>query len=325
MKKLSSLLFAAIAAAIGMVAVQSGLIEGLPLPGGGSTATTTLGPIPARAGDTIRIATWNIEVFGEAKLQNPAAMNVIVSVLRNFDVIAIQEIRAQSQEVVPELVQLLNAGGERHFDYAIGPRLGRSSSKEQYAFVFDMASIEVDRNQLYTIDDTQDDLLHREPLVGWFRARGAPPEAAFTFSLINIHTDPDEVDDELDALDDVFFAVRDDQRSEDDTILLGDLNANERNLRQLGKIGGLVWLVSGTPTNTRGTAQYDNILFHQAATPEFTGRGGVFDYLREYNLSLDQALQVSDHLPVWAEFSVYENGRPGPVAARPAAGSFPAN
>jgi hypothetical protein len=44
----------------------------------------------------------------------------------------------------------------------------------------------------------------------------------------------------------------------------------------------------------------------------------VYDFLREFNLDLEtQALQVSDHLPIWAEFSVYEGGRAGPLAARP--------
>jgi endonuclease/exonuclease/phosphatase family metal-dependent hydrolase len=330
MKRLSTLLLAIVAALIGAYLVQSGAIKGLSLPGlnalpglnlGGGNATIS-GNVPPRLGETIRVATWNIQAFGEAKLQDPAAMNIIVQVLRNFDVIAIQEVRAVSQDVVPELVNQLNAGGQHHYDYVLGPRLGRTSSKEQYAFIFDMASIEVDRNQLYTLDD-KDDLLHREPLVGWFRTRLAPEQAqlAFTFSLVNVHTDPDEVDRELDIMDDVLFAVQADDRQEDDTILLGDFNVNDRNLRQLGKVNGLAWVVSNTPTNTRGSAQYDNIFFLRAATPEFTGRGGVYDYLREFNLSIDQALKVSDHLPVWAEFSVYEGGRPGPVAALP--GSFP--
>jgi len=324
MKRLSSLLLAIVAALIGAFLVQSGAIKGLSLPGlnlGGGN-TTISGNVPPRLGETIRVATWNIQAFGEAKLQDPAAMNIIVQVLRNFDVIAIQEVRAISQDVVPELVNQLNAGGQHHYDYVLGPRLGRTSSKEQYAFIFDMASIEVDRNQLYTLDD-KDDLLHREPLVGWFRTRLAPEQAqlAFTFSLVNVHTDPDEVDRELDVMDDVLFAVQADDRHEDDTILLGDFNVNDRNLRQFGKVNGLAWVVSNTPTNTRGSAQYDNMFFLRAATPEFTGRGGVYDYLREFNLSIDQALKVSDHLPVWAEFSVYEGGRPGPVASRP--GSFP--
>ena len=77
----------------------------------------------------------------------------------------------------------------------------------------------------------------------------------------------------------------------------------------------LVCVVNNTPTNTRGDKQYDNILFSRVATTEFSGRGGVFDFLRQYNLTLEQALAVSDHLPVWAEFSVYEGGRPGSLAS----------
>jgi endonuclease/exonuclease/phosphatase family metal-dependent hydrolase len=321
MRKLSWLVLAIVAAFAGMYLADSGALKGLKLPQGLSipgldTAGTPAGPIPARMTDTIRVATWNIQVFGESKLQDPAAMNVIVSVLRNFDVIAIQEVRAVSQEVVPELVAQLNADGQHYYDYAIGPRLGRTISKEQYVFIFDMSTIEIDRNQIYTVDDSKFDLLHREPLVGWFRTRGAPPEQAFTFTLVNIHTDPDEVDRELDALADVFVAVQGDARQEDDTILLGDFNANDRNLRRLGQIAGLRRLVINTPTNTRQNAMYDNMLFLEHATSEFTGRGGVFDFMREYNLSQKQAEDVSDHLPLWAEFSVYEGGRAGPVATR---------
>jgi endonuclease/exonuclease/phosphatase family metal-dependent hydrolase len=295
--------------------------KGISLPGllAGSTSTD---PPPARGNETIRIATFNIQVFGESKLSDRDAIQAIVAILRNFDVIAIQEVRAVSQDILPQLMAYLNADGH-HYDYAIGPRLGRSNSKEQYAFVFDTQTVEIDRYQLYTVDDP-DDLLHREPLVGWFRARGPAPEQAFTFSLATIHTDPDETNQELDVLDDVFFKVRDDvRRSEDDVIMLGDLNAKSTNLRQLGQIKGLVKVVNGeTPTNTLHNAQYDNILFHETATTEFTGRGGVFDFPRDYNLTPQQAQRISDHLPVWAEFSVFEGGRAGPLASRPSGKGF---
>jgi deoxyribonuclease-1-like protein len=46
---------------------------------------------------------------------------------------------------------------------------------------------------------------------------------------------------------------------------------------------------------------------------EHTGQWGVFDLLSEFGLTMEQALKVSDHLPVWAEFSAYEAGV-GPVA-----------
>jgi len=134
---------------------------------------------------------------------------------------------------------------------------------------------------------------------------------------VNFHTDPDETEQELNVLDDVYRVVRDDGRGEDDVIILGSLNADDRNLGQLGQVSGMAWVLSGTPTNTRGTAQCDNILFQRQATNEFTGRAGIFDFMREYNLSMEEALEVSDHLPVWAEFSVYEGGQPGRTAAGP--------
>lgn len=316
MKKLFSMASTAFALALGWYVLQSvngGSLPSIPFLVPGTPTSVTLTDVPVRNVDSIRIATFNIQVFGEQKINDPNVMPIIVDILRNFDVIAIQEIRSQ-QDIMPRLMEMLNAGGQFHYDYVIGPRLGRSHSKEQYAFVFDRATIEVDRVQLYTVDDP-DDLLHREPLVGWFRARAGNP--GFTFSLVNVHTDPDEVDRELDVLDDVFYAVRDDSRQEDDVIMLGDFNANDTHLGQLGQIPGLVRVVMNAPTNTRGTAQYDNILFHQTATTEFLARGGVFDFMRHYNLSLQQALAVSDHLPVWAEFSVHEGGVPGRFATRP--------
>lgn len=267
----------------------------------------------SRNGETIRIASFNIQVLGQSKLNKPQVMDVLSRIVRNFDIVAIQEVRASDQSILPQFVDLINSTG-RHYDYVISPRIGRTVSKEQYAFVYDRASIEVDRNQLYVVDDP-DDLLHREPFVGWFRVRGPTPEHAFTFSLVNIHTDPDEVKTELNVLDDVMRIVRDDGRGEDDVILLGDLNVDNHHMGELAMLPGIQWVIADTPTNTRGSKQYDNIVFQGHATQEFSGRGGVFDYFKEYNMTLQEALEVSDHLPVWAEFTIYEGGVPGRVAA----------
>jgi hypothetical protein len=100
-------------------------------------------------------------------------------------------------------------------------------------------------------------------------------------------------------------------------ILLGDLNVDDLHMGGLATLSGVHWVISGVPTNVRGTKLYDNIVFHSGATGEFTGRAGVFDFMREYNLTMDEALEISDHLPVWAEFTVYEGGQPGRIAAQP--------
>jgi endonuclease/exonuclease/phosphatase (EEP) superfamily protein YafD len=161
-----------------------------------------------------------------------------------------------------------------------------------------------------------DDRLHREPLVACFRTRNAPPQQAFTFTLVNIHTDPDEVPQELAALADVIRAVRNDGRREDDVLLLGDLNADERMLAGLAQATGCSLVVSGVPTNTRGSKTYDNILYARNATAEYTQQWGVVDFAREYQLTDQQALEVSDHRPIWAEFSVYEGGQQNVVRSQ---------
>ena len=115
----------------------------------------------------------------------------------------------------------------------------------------------------------------------------------------------------------MFRAVRDDGRGEDDVILVGDFNVDDHHFGRLGQIPHIHWAISGVASNTRGTKLYDNIIFTDTATTEYTGRWGVFDMIREFNLTVDEMLKVSDHLPVWAEFSLYEGGQGNRVAARP--------
>lgn len=272
--------------------------------------------VPAvNTGPTIRIASFNIQVFGGSKLKKPEVMNVLARTVRRFDVVAIQEVRSKDETVLPNFVEMINAEGG-HYDFVIGPRLGRTSSKEQYAIVFDASRLEVHPQHQYTIQDP-DDLLHREPYVARFRVRGVADAPPFTFSLVDIHTDPDETKSELDALADVFVAVQNDGSGEDDIILLGDLNVDEYHLGRLGELPGITHAIAGVPTNTRGDKTYDNIVFDSRMTREFTGRAGVFNLRSEFGLTLEQALEVSDHMPIWAEFGVEESPAGGPLATRP--------
>ncbi len=260
---------------------------------------------------SIRVATFNLQQFGRTKSSKPHVMEMLARILRQFDVVACQEIRSRDQSVLPALMDHINVNG-LHYDYVIGPRVGHTASyKEQFAFVFDSETIEVDRTQFYTIDDP-DDLINRDPFVGWFRARGPANDETFTFTLVNVHTDPDRVDQENSLLGSVLGAVRADGRNEEDVILLGDFNAAARHLEKTLPNANLTWAIaSSIATNTSGTDQFDNIGFTATFTDEFTGRAGAFDFLREFNLTIPQAAEVSGHLPAWSEFQVFEGGIPG--------------
>ena len=266
------------------------------------------------AGATIRIASFNIQVFGNTKASKPYVMQDLADIVNQFDVVAIQEVRSQDEYLIPNFVQLVNRSGRR-YDHVIGPRIGITTSKEQYVYLFDTQRVEVDHQSVYTVNDP-DGLLHREPLVATFRTRGVDPDQAFTFTLINMHTDPDIAAQEMDVLAEVYRVVRRSSRGEDDIILLGDFNVDDRHLGRLGELPGIKPLIAGIWTNTRQNRQYDNLIIHAPSTTEYSGRSGVFDFMRFKNRSLQQALQVSDHFPVWAEFSVYERDFSGGIASR---------
>ena len=257
------------------------------------------GPVP-KPGGAILVASFNIQVFGESKLSKPQVVQVLARVVRNFDIVAIQEVRAKSDDILPTFVRAVNADGSR-YQHVIGPREGRTVSKEQYAFVYDSDRIEVDPGSLGVFPDPQG-RMHRPPMHARFRTRINPAALAFTFWLVNIHTDPDEVPQELDALTGVFQAMQAARPDEDDVILLGDLNAGPPEFSSLRRIPGIGWAIAGVPTNTRRSKTYDNLVFAQPMTGEYLGHAGVLDLQNAYGLSPEQALEVSDHCPVWAAF-----------------------
>lgn len=296
--------------------------------------TTVLGGVPARsteAGRKVRIASFNIQVFGDKKASKSDVMGHIAKVIQKFDVLAIQEIRTKNGEfILRKLVNTINKNYNRNYAFLIGPRLGNTISKEQYAFIYDAASVEIDHTAAYTLNDPPvpgkpGGYLHREPLVAQFRVRGPKPADAFTFILVNIHTDPDVAQEEVNVLADVYRVVKQHSAEgtgvgEDDVIILGDLNRSSKQLGRLGEISGIYPVIQGTKTNTRQTKEYDNIILHSPSTTEFTGNGGVFGLMRAFNLTEEAALKISDHFPIWAEFEIYESrGQNRRVATLPGA------
>ena len=272
-------------------------------------------PLPSEHRGTIRIATFQLGALDERKVVNPTVASGLAQIARQFDLLAIQDVQARNQGVLMAFVEAINAGG-RQYDFVTAPAVGREPVRQYSAFVFDRATIEVDRATVATVVDPGRKF-RRPPLVASFRARGPDPSEAFTFTLINVHTDAEQAADELDALADVFRAVRDDGRGEDDILLAGNLGADENHLGRLGKVPHITPAVAAGSASIGGVRLTDNLLFDRQATVEFTGRSGVVDLVREGLLSPRDAAELSDHLPVWAEFSVYEGGRAGPVAARP--------
>ena len=268
--------------------------------------------------NVIRIGSFKLKPNTTGSGMDLNSLQRVAEICRRYDAIALQDINGADVNWLRRLVDQMNLIGytgssvvdqpksSNRPNYAFFSDLGRNGAGEtQSAIVFNRTTLTLDESQWYTINDP-DNILSRKPIVGWFRAAGPPPEQAFTFTLANLELHPNRPERELSHLGDLFRAIRYDGRGEDDVLIVGDFNAGDSGFEGIGKQLGMTWVVSNRPTTTRNEMQRDNLIFNEVATAEFTGRGGVFDFLRHYNLSLEEAVALSEHLPVWAEFSIFE-------------------
>ena len=285
-----------------------------------STASAEVQPVDLknlgqRSNETIRIATFNIQVFGESKASDERVMAALAQIVSQFDVVAIQEVRSKDLKPIYALVDKLRASGANYAAVGSAPLGNRDSTySESYAFIWDESRLRMTQDA-YVVQDPSD-RMPREPMVASFEARAGSADGRqpFRFTLINVHTSPDGVaesalENEMDVLDDVFVRVRQydyQLTGEEDCILLGDLNVPANRLRELGQIPGVESIAPNLKTNTRRTKTYDHILIDRNLTTEFTGRFGVLDIQKQFGISEEEALKISDHLPLWAEFSAYE-------------------
>jgi deoxyribonuclease-1-like protein len=268
-------------------------------------------PQPVDEEPVIRIASFKLTGY-ETSLTSPD-LALIADICRRYDAIALQGLDGGDDRWLQSLVAAINSKSgpsEYHF---ITDRSAGDARLNQLAIVFNRRTLDLDPMHWYTVNDP-DQLLHRPPLVGWFRTRMPNPEESFTFSLVNVELAERRPDLELAYLGDLYRAIRDDGRGEDDVILAGDFNSGDRGFESARKRAGLVWVISNTPTDIKRKTQSDNLLFNETSTVEYTRCGGVFDFVRCYNLRLDNASRLSERMPVWAEFSAIEGRQVGRVA-----------
>ncbi|MEM6470856.1 MAG: endonuclease/exonuclease/phosphatase family protein [Planctomycetota bacterium] len=273
-----------------------------------------------RPQDHIRIATFNIFNFGEDKSnirEHPKTkvdvLSEIAKIVNRFDLVAIQEVRTGGASV-DNLVAFMNASGA-NYSAVVSQPIGDKNRTECYAFVWDQNRIALVPGSSYVVRDP-DNRMYREPMVASFQTVLSENENAtpFRFTAINVHTDPDLVDpldrdSEINVLADVFQRVRDwefARNSEDDFIVMGDLNVSTDELGMLSKIRGVVSVAGDIGTNLLQTKTNDHILIDQNVTREFANKFGVIDLIDEWGFTSEQAGSISDHLPLFADFSRFE-------------------
>ncbi len=253
---------------------------------------------------TITIAAFNVQVFGRSKRQKDDVMKVLVNITREFDVVLIQEIRDSSEETIPYFLNEINEIEGPKYEFVRSDRLGRTTSKEAYAYLYNTETIDFIEGSDYVYNDV-DDVFEREPYIASFRS------CNFDFTLVGIHTKPDDARLEIGNLTNVVSFVLSENTVEKDIIVMGDFNAdgryfNENDLSNLFKTSRYYWVITNDmDTMTKTDYTYDRIVLMNATySYEYIEESSaVFYFDTEYGINNATLVEsVSDHYPIYAEF-----------------------
>ena len=282
----------------------------------GTTSDIQPVSLPAATGkspQTMSLATFSIQNFDATKANDAGIISVLASVISRFDIVAIQGVSKDAAAIATLMQKLKASGGQ--FGSQVSPPVGREGEMQCFGFIWDEARIQLMPGSVFVVQDPTD-RMQFEPMVGSFETRfgSTGGRSPFRFTLINAHANPSGSSvtspmNEMNVLDDVYQSVRQygyQKTGEEDFILLGNLGVNTAGLGELGGIPNLVSIGGDCLTDTLQTKTLDHILIDQTRTREYTGRFGLVDLQKQFGLTQQQALMVSDHLVLWAEFSVYE-------------------
>ncbi|XP_074140372.1 deoxyribonuclease gamma-like [Sminthopsis crassicaudata] len=274
--------------------------------------------LPLDGFQALRICSFNVRSFGEAKKSNSRAMEVIVKIISRCDIMLLMEIKDSQNIICPTLMKMLNGKSQKgtiEYNCIISNRLGRNAYKEQYAFLYRERMVSVKKS--YHYHDTQEgdeDVFSREPFVVWFYS---PKTAVRDFVIIPLHTTPETSVREIDELFDVYMDVKRRWKPEN-FIFMGDFNAGcsyvpkkswkEIRLRMDPKF---VWLIGDnvdTTVKESTKCAYDRIVVHgqkinNSIVPD---SAKTFHFHIAYTLPEEEALDISDHFPV--EFELQPGG-----------------
>lgn len=247
----------------------------------------------------ISICSWNLKDFGQTKTDDQ--ISFIAQLLKSYDIIAVQEVVAGpgGPAAVARLNDALNRTGAK-WDYRISH--GTSSdrySKERYAYLWKPSKTtlmgEARLEGKYNLQ------LSREPYIAKFML------GKKYFSIVSFHAIPKAKQPESEIK---YLQYLPAEYAGETLIFCGDFNLPESHsvfnpLKKLGYPASLV----GQKTSLRQkcingdclASAYDNFFYPMAKINCITS--GIIPFYTSF-ADIKEARKVSDHVPVYLQFSV---------------------
>lgn len=246
-----------------------------------------------------KLLSWNLENFGKSKSDQEIAF--IANIVKNYDIITIQEVVAGNGGVqaVARLADELNRKGAK-WDYCISDPTSSSTYKtERYAFLWKTSNLKLkgkpwlERNYHIEID--------REPYFATFEIKGK------TITIASFHAITKSKQPETEIK---YFKLLPQEYPNLNLVFAGDFNCPQSNsvftpLKEMGFAPILKNQKTSLKIKCKGpnclASEYDNV-FYKTSSINYLKSDVILFY--EKFISLKEARKISDHIPIWFEFSL---------------------
>jgi endonuclease/exonuclease/phosphatase family metal-dependent hydrolase len=269
-------------------------------------------PDPQPQLETVRVGSYNIQIFGKTKVSRPRTLTVLAEIGASFDAMAVQEVGSNGSSASDETCEAVLA--------AYASRMAEVSGGLPYAYVRgDQFAVvyRSDRFELlgWHVYDGEAPLTYK-PLAVHLRSRAA----ALDFVLISVHTRPSRAAEEIAALRAV-MAEAATRYGEPDVVCVGDFNADGSYYEE-GEGAVLAGFDAGAyisvipndadTTVAAGSNAYDRMILSSALAEDYASSWGVLRPAERWDLSACEGTEatagteeaLSDHYPVWADFFI---------------------
>ncbi|MCE9662966.1 helix-hairpin-helix domain-containing protein [Halomonas sp. M5N1S17] len=244
----------------------------------------------------IIVGSWNIKNLG---WDNDKRYDKVAHVASHFDLLAIQEL--MNEEALERLEQEVEAMTGESWSSMASHALGRSTYREQYAFLWRDSAVEYHSGAVVFFDHR--DMFAREPYSAKFRSRQTGQE--FAAATVHITYGRRLVDrlPEIEALAD-YWQWLEEVYPDTPRLLLGDFNLRPEHLgwEPLRALGVIPVITDGATTlgltDGRYANLYDNI-WKIGSRLDVTERG-IVRFPELFGIDHERARDaVSDHAPVY--------------------------
>ena len=245
------------------------------------------------------LISWNLENFGQSKSNQ--TINYIANTIKDFDIIAIQEVVAGNggAQAIARLADELNRTGAK-WDYTISDPTSSSAYKtERYAFIWKTSKIKkigkawLEKKYHLEID--------REPYYCTFQYKNKQ------FTIANFHAITKNRQPETEIK---YFKFLPTEYPSLNLIFAGDFNCPQSHtvfipLKNMGYKSIVVNQKTSLKKECKNgkclASEFDNMYYNSSKFKLINS--GVIPFYKDFN-SLQEARVISDHIPIWFEFSL---------------------